>query len=51
MKNRCRAEITHKGGTWTVRKFKGGLGKKEGSGVFEGGGLIFRCTLCMPILT
>ena len=26
------------GGTWTVCWFKGGLGQKEGGGVFEGGG-------------
>ena len=26
-----------KRGAWTVCKFKGGLGKKEGGGVFEGG--------------
>ena len=25
------------GGAWTVWKCKGGLGKKEGSGVFEAG--------------
>ena len=26
------------GGAWTVCRFKKGLGKKEGGGVFEGGG-------------
>ena len=26
------------GGPWTVCRFKGGLGKEEGCGVFEGGG-------------
>ena len=30
--------IAWKGGAWTVCKFEGGLGKKEGGGVFEGGG-------------
>ena len=30
--------LPEKGGAWTVCKFKGGLGKKEGDGVFEGGG-------------
>ena len=35
-----------KRGAWTVCKFKGGLGKKEGGGVFERGELIPRCTLC-----
>ena len=25
------------GGVWTVCRFKGGLGKKEGGGVFKGG--------------
>ena len=34
-----------KRGTWTVCQFKGGLGKKEGGGVFEGGTLIPQCTL------
>ena len=34
----------HKKGAWTVCWFKGGLGKKEGSGIFEGG-LIPQCTL------
>ena len=24
-------------GAWTVCRFKGGIGKKEGGGVFEGG--------------
>ena len=27
-----------KKGAWTVCRFKGGLGKKEGDGIFEGGG-------------
>ena len=34
-------------GTWTVFRFKGVLGKKEGGGVFEGAGwMIPQCTLC-----
>ena len=36
---------------WTVCRFKGGLAKKEGEGVFEGaGGLIPQCALCSGIL-
>ena len=42
MKNQCRGGHCLKrgggGGAWTVCQFKGGLGKKEGGGVFEGGG-------------
>ena len=34
---------------WTVCKFKGGLGKKEGGGVFDGG-LISQCTLCFKFV-
>ena len=26
------------GGAWTICRFKGVVGKKEGGGVFEGGG-------------
>ena len=36
--------IAWKGGTWTVSRFKEGLSKKEGGGVFEGGSLP-QCTL------
>ena len=36
--------LKRRGGAWTVCRFKGGLGKKEGGGVFEEG-LIPRCTL------
>ena len=32
-----RGDLPKKGGAWTVHRFKGGLGKKEGGGVFEGG--------------
>ena len=51
MKNQCRGGYCLKrgggGGAWTVCQFKGGLGKKEGGGVFEGGGgLISQYTLC-----
>ena len=28
--------IAHKGGAWTVCRFKGGAGKKEGGGAIEG---------------
>ena len=38
--------IASGGGAWTVCRFKGGLGEKEKSVVFEGGGgLIPQCTL------
>ena len=33
-----------KKGAWTVCRFKGGLGKKDGGGVFEGG-MIPQCTV------
>ena len=33
---------------WKVCRFKGGLGKKEGGGVFERG-LIPQCTLCQRL--
>ena len=37
-KNQYIEEDCLKGGTWTVCRFKrGGLGKKEGGGVFKGG--------------
>ena len=42
-KNQYRGGIAQKG-AWTVCRFKGGLGKKEGGGVFEGG-LTPQCTL------
>ena len=29
--------LPKKGGAWTVCRFKGGIGKKEGNGAFEGG--------------
>ena len=39
-----------KRGAWTVCRFKGGgeLGKKEGGGVFEGGGLVSLLSLLFP---
>ena len=55
-KNRYREGIAKKGWTWTVCRFKGGLGKKEEGGVFERGeggwypdvhyGIL--CKLCLP---
>ena len=33
-----REDLTLRIWAWTVRKFKGGLGKKEWGAVFEGGG-------------
>ena len=33
-----------KGGLWTVCRFKGWLGKKEGGGICEEGGMIHLCT-------
>ena len=47
-KNQYRGGDCLKRGAWTVCRFKGGFGKKEGGGVFEGGGwLILQCTLCV----
>ena len=37
-KNRYRRDDCLKSGAWKVCRFKGGLGKKRGGGVFEGGG-------------
>ena len=49
MKNRYREgdrlKRRRRGGAWIFWRFKGGLGKKKGSGVFKGGGLINQCTL------
>ena len=40
MKNQYRGgDCLKRGRNWTVCRFKGGLGKKEGGGVFEGGGI------------
>ena len=36
MENQYRGGDCLKKGAWTVCKFKRGLGKKEGAGVFEG---------------
>ena len=38
--------LPKKGGTWTVCRFKGGLGKKEKVVFLRGWGLIPQCTLC-----
>ena len=43
-KNQYRGDELPKKGAWTVCRFKGGLGKKDGGGVFEGG-LIPQCIL------
>ena len=42
--------LPKKWGAWTVGRFKGGLGKKEGSCVFEGRGVDTPMhTMIMPI--
>ena len=49
-KNQYIGVIAKKGGACTFCRFKGGLGKKEGGGIFEegGAGSIPQCTLCCP---
>ena len=54
-KNQYRGGMPKKKGVWTVCQFDGGLCKKEGSDVFEGGGvdtaLHTARTLSIKILT
>ena len=51
MKNQYRGGIAYKGGLGQFADLRGGgLGKKEGSGAFEGG-LILQCTLCRSTTT